>query len=251
MALFTWQTIALFPPANENVYPLIPINFIATLFLYNLQRLFYSSQSSDEKYHWYIANRRLLFTIMVLVLMLSFRFMWNYFLDNYKMLAYYLGLGLVSLLYFLPPFPLRKIGVLKPILITTVFVFVGIVIPLDFNFSPDSLKFMAAQFLFILGLCILFDIRDMAYDAVKQIKTIPVILGAKTTRIIVIGLIHAYTVLMAFTNIKGLTAPYITIFFLGNLLTLFASPNRANLYYGFLIDGLIVIQGILIVGMFF
>lgn len=246
VALFTWQTLAVFMPINEEAYNLILVNFIATFVLYNAQRLFYSAKNEEEvKYAWYNKNRRLLFTLIVLLIMLCFNFLWRFLTGNHQILIYYFCFGLFSLLYFLPPLQLRRIGVLKPFFIAVVYVAVGIIIPLNKELNYQALIYSVAQFLFIAALCLLFDIRDLDFDRSKGIKTIPVLIGEKYTRIVVLGIMHAYIGLIVFIDNKIIITPAVVAFCLTVVLTLFASSRRSNFYYLGLVDGVIIAQGAL------
>ena len=167
----TLQTSLFFNTIN-SIYEYVIINFIATFILYNLQRLYYSAKDdTNPKYLWYIKNRRLLFTIIVLILLLSFNFLWEFFIINLQHLVIYSSLSIISVLYFLPPIQLKKYGVLKPFLISLVFITIAILIPLNFKITQQVIIYTLAQFFFISGLCVLFDIRDVESDKLNKIKT--------------------------------------------------------------------------------
>ena len=182
----TLQTFLFFNTLN-SIYEYVIINFIATFILYNLQRLYYSAKDdTNPKYLWYVKNRRLLFTIIVLILLLSFNFLWEFFITNISHLVIYSSLSIISVLYFLPPIQLKKYGVLKPFLISLVFITIAILIPLNFKITQQVIIYTLAQFFFISGLCVLFDIRDVENDKLNKINTIPLLLSLNKTKIIAV-----------------------------------------------------------------
>jgi 1,4-dihydroxy-2-naphthoate octaprenyltransferase len=246
VALFTFQVSFFFDMTALDTIPFVIINFTATFVMYNLQRLYYSSQQPESaKYIWYQKNKRLLFTLMVLLLVLMFKFIFYFLLENLSILFSYLGLSLLSILYFLPPFQLKKYGLLKPFLIGFVFVATCIVLPIFFSktgyFSPAGFLYMLGQFCFISALCVLFDVRDVTADREKNIVTWPIKFGLKRAKIvcIILFVIYLSQILIAPQN----TAISISfIFILGIVVAFFSSLKRHNYYYLFLVDGLIIVQ---------
>ncbi len=242
----TLQTAIIFNQSN-SIYEYAIINFIATFILYNLQRLYYSAKyDTNPKYVWYTKNRRILLTIIVLLLLLSFNFLWAFFITNIKHLLIYSSLSIISILYFLPPIQLKKYGVLKPFLISFVFVTIAILIPLNFKVTQPILIYTLAQFFFISTLCVLFDIRDIETDKLNTIKTIPLILGIKKTKIIAIVLVSSYLILIFFLQINYLNFSVVLVFSLALIITALSSVKRNNYFYLLMVDGLIIAQYLLI-----
>jgi 4-hydroxybenzoate polyprenyltransferase len=245
VALFTWQTLIIFPVSDEEAPVRIIINFISTFVLYNLQRLYYSAKLTDDKYSWYNANRRLVFTLIILLLGISFNFMWHFFANHKMALVAYAVLSLLSLLYFLPPFQLRRFGVLKPFLIALVFVFIGIAMPIDFLISNNSLLYIAGQFAFITALCVLFDIRDVENDKKNNTNTFPVKYGEVKTKIFVGLLLLIYLGFSLAIKNNALLVSSLITFIISAALTFFANSKKHNLYYAVLVDGTIILQAVL------
>ncbi len=246
-ALFTWQTLIIFNVNNEEAPGFIVINFISTFVLYNLQRLYYSSKLNSNKYSWYNNNRKLIFTLIFLLVAFSFNFILHFFTENKKALVAYVALSALSLVYFLPPLELRRFGVLKPVVIALVFVFIGIAMPLDFIFDKISLCYVFSQLVFIAALCVLFDIRDADHDKNLNVSTFPVKYGEKKTKIFVYLLLVIYLVISLLLQNKELLISSIVTFIVAFTLTYFADSKKNNLYYAFLVDGVIILQALIVI----
>jgi 4-hydroxybenzoate polyprenyltransferase len=102
-----------------------------------------------------------------------------------KVIAVSVALGLLSLGYSLPilPFPQKKRlkdwGILKLILLALVWTCVTVLMPMfDYNksFEAYEVEFLL-RFVFMLPLCIAFDIRDMETDKENSIYTLPNAIG--------------------------------------------------------------------------
>lgn len=106
-----------------------------------------------------------------------------------KVIAISVGLGLLSLGYSLPvlPFPQKKRlkdwGILKLILLSLVWTCVTVLMPMfDYNksFRAYEVEFLL-RFVFMLPLCIAFDIRDMETDRENSIYTLPNAIGLQAS----------------------------------------------------------------------
>jgi len=243
IAFATLQTALLFSNNSEHIFSFILPNFIATFTLYNLQRLYYSAkQPNNAKYNWYNKNRRLIFTLIALSVFCSFNLLWDFFFENKKTLLAYGFLSLLSIFYFLPPIQLRKYGLLKPFIIAFVFSSVSIILPNLSKLNDVLLIYTAGQFCFIAALCVLFDIRDFAYDKESEFITLPIKYGvrkAKYTAVFLLMVYLASAILISQTN-------YLLVAILTSgislTLTIIASPSKHNYFYTLLVDGCIIVQ---------
>jgi 4-hydroxybenzoate polyprenyltransferase len=246
-AVFTAQTFFVFFGDEDPALDLILINFIATFILYNLQRLYFSAGDLvHAKYAWHTRNRRLLFTLVFLLIALSFNFVWNFFALHSRVLAAYALLSVFSLLYFLPPFRLRKYGCLKPFFISLVYVFVGVLIPCKFRHGGPYVLYALGQFTFIAALCILFDIRDYAHDKALKMSSFPVKFGERKTKMLALALLLVYLFCSVLVQHRALMISSIITFILSAVLTVLANERRHNYYYAYLVDGTIIVQGLLL-----
>ena len=247
VAFATLQTALVFSNNSERIYSFILPNFIATFVLYNLQRLYYAAkQPNNAKYNWYNKNRRLIFTLIILAMFCSFNYLWDFFIENIDCLVAYSILTLLSLFYFLPPIQLRKYGLLKPFIISSVFICTTNLLPLLYNLNMAVWLYAFGQFCFITALCILFDIRDVEHDKKSNFITLPIKFGLTKAKYISIFLLLVYLA----SAICSLQAPYFTTAIItasvAVLLTVIAKPSRHNYFYVFLVDGCIIFQFILL-----
>ncbi len=247
-AALTLQTAYIFLETEILIHEYVLINFIATFCLYNLQRLYYSSkQEGDVKYFWYARNRKFIFTLIVLLLLVSFNFLLDFFIKNKSHLIVYSLLASLSLLYFLPPLQLKKYGILKPFLIGFVFVVIAILIPLNFIVTQQILLYTLGQFFFISALCILFDIRDVVTDKEKNINTFPVLIGLKNSKIIILILCSCYLILNDVLWIHKFILSTHIIFCISCIVTIISNPKKNNYFYLIVVDGLLLLQAVIIV----
>lgn len=96
------------------------------------------------------------------------------------------GLAVLSFAYFIPMLPgkrkrLRDFGLLKIVLLTTIWTAVTAVLPmLVANVSIALWPWeVLLRFVFIFALCILFDIQDIETDAGHNIATLPTRIGER------------------------------------------------------------------------
>lgn len=243
----TFQTALVFSNNSERIYSFILPNFIATFVLYNLQRLYYAAKQPDNvKYNWYNKNRRLIFTLIILTLFSSFNFLCDFFIEDLKIAAGYSILALLSLFYFLPPLQLRKYGLLKPFIISFVFICTTTLLPLLNNLNMAVWVYAFGQFCFITALCVLFDIRDVDHDTELKFITVPIKYGVTKAKYISVFLLLVFLV----SAIFSIQTPYFTTAIItagiAILITVLAKPSRHNYFYVFLVDGSIIFQFILL-----
>lgn len=242
-AALTLQTNLIFEQTNPLIFEYTFINFSATFCLYNLQRLYYSAINPEAvKYTWYIKNRRLIFTLIILIIISSFNFLWDFFIENKMHLLIYSILSITSLIYFLPPIQLKKQGIIKPFLISAVFVLVAIIIPLDFKMNNKLFFYSLAQFCFTSILCILFDVRDASADRENGIRTIPVLVGLKKTKVICAILLISYFIIgTLFFSINYLIVVLCIVCAL-TIIIMFSNEKRNNYFYLIIVDGMLLLQ---------
>lgn len=247
VAVFTLQTAFIFTEISQNIFLFIISNFISTFVLYNIQRLYFSSKyPENKKYGWYAKNKRLLFTLIILLIISAFDVLFNFFLTNLATLTIYFTCSLLSLSYFLPPLQLRTFGFFKPFIISLTLVWIAVVLPLLNNLNYSSIIYIISQFLFIATLCIMFDIRDKETDKEMNITTIPVKTGVLNSKIFILILVALYFMSGFFWPIKNSVIITSIISFALILLTLFSKPSRHNYFYLFLVDGTIILQFIVL-----
>lgn len=232
------------------------LNFTAAFFLYNLQRIYQSTQpTTDERLLWYRKNKKWIFTIALLFILIFSQALLTIASDYYQGIIVYGMCGILSLLYFLPPFNLRKTKFLKQFAIAFIWVVVCIVIPFMYRnstytgltgFTKDVWLYILSQFCFISALCIPFDIRDFNKDKKEGTKSIPVALGIKASKIIAIGLIAIYFALAFFIEVRSLVIIRGLIAIISVIVISNANEKRHRYYFIYLTDGVILLQSLLL-----
>ncbi|MGE0569344.1 MAG: UbiA family prenyltransferase [Bacteroidia bacterium] len=232
-------------------------NFIATFSLYNIQRVYQSSVfSGTEKLSWYVKNKRLLFTLILVfcsLYLLVFIQQAQYFITG---LLLYIPVIALSLFYFVPPFSLRQKPYFKIFIIGLVWVYTSCFIPLLYEgidltgvavFSLSEWMYIIAQFLFISAICIPFDIRDINTDDQLGIKTLPVQLGVDLAKKIGMGMLVGY-ILLSQNIYQGIV--FAITGGLGIALIYYSQDKKHRYYFSILVDGLIILQFMLYVYLF-
>lgn len=240
--------------------------FFSTLFLYNLQRIVlsndYLKNPISKRHSWILENKTRLIVLSIIGLCGSF--LCILFLGT-KLFLIMLALGIISSFYFIPGIGLRKIPALKALLVSLVWAFAGVIVPSILNDTIGGgitlyrysvfLLFMERCF-FILSLCIVFNIRDIEHDSRSNVRTIPSIYGSKTgilaavSGIIITGILssllfyqHCYTLsnFLAMLVSLAITSAVIVSGYSTN-----SRSNRSEFHYIFTIDGMILLQAMLV-----
>ncbi|MBC8046284.1 MAG: hypothetical protein H7Y00_05770 [Fimbriimonadaceae bacterium] len=242
---------------------LIIFNGVSTFFTYMLIRVAaikrISNYETEERWEFFLKNIqfiRILTTLAFIVCCVLF-----FFLKREVQYALIVP-GIISVLYGIPLklsrklLRLRDVGVAKIFLISFVWAYIGSVLPV-INADEDFLNkgvwlLFAANFLFIFGITLPFDIKDLRIDAIHSVKTIPKLLGTESTytlsflSLFISGALHFY--LQRNISVTGInyTVP-IGVFMLITGLTIYLTRKKQNNFVFFgLLDGMILLQFLLI-----
>ncbi|NBV13335.1 MAG: hypothetical protein EBS07_04605 [Sphingobacteriia bacterium] len=139
--------------------------FFATLIIYNLYKLIpFSEFNSDNPSKKYVWINFIALGIGIIGLLYNYQgwlHLWGYLLIPL----------LATLIYFFPRFSfrwsrsIRKWVIAKPILLALVWVILTGVIPLvPIQLTPDLIIFLILRFVFLIDICLVFDIRDRLID---------------------------------------------------------------------------------------
>lgn len=247
-AAMAWQTFFLIH-ADVN-WLFIAFVFSATLALYNFPVFIPENFSAErsERHQWVRTNKKLLVILFLIasaaagLLSLSFPF---------KFILWFAPAALLALAYFFPQTQLRGIVLLKTLVVAFVWTCTTALMPLllisDFQFSEISRTVLLENFLFIFPLCLIFNVRDIEGDRQAGVQTIPIIYGVKFT----IGVCLAFFVLF---SALSFFSSQLHEFRIGLLISavvsagliLFASEKRSDYYYSLWVDGMILLQTIVI-----
>ncbi len=187
--------------------------FFATLFAYNFQRFLkitgeVSLKKNSERHVWIDRNQLTIQALSVLGLVgmtvFSIRIL------PFELMLASLPALLVVMFYTRKNEKLRairKLPFLKIFVISLVWTFTAAVVPLlliEWNWNSSSLIFLVLLFLFVMILCIPFDIRDRELDK-EQLKTLPVVLGVKGSKILSISLMMIIAIASLFLQVWSLS----------------------------------------------
>lgn len=239
-----------------HLFP-IPVNFVNNSYLifillsvylqYNVQRgyMINAGNVHSERSQWLLKHKKiLLYSValsLIIVLFLCNNLSWT-------SISIMIGAEILSTLYYLQPFNLRKHGYIKPVLISSVWVISCSLVPLIENqlLTPHSIWFLVSQFIFISVLCLLFDIKDAEHDYMSGVNTYANKFGIKVTKWFCVCLVvAAFICFYMFQNDLNSIIASVVLRSLVLLTIFFTNDKRHAFYYYLWVDGLLIIQAIL------
>jgi 4-hydroxybenzoate polyprenyltransferase len=183
---------------ETNILLGVPLNnfsfycfvFGATLVQYNLHYLLKKEAvPNSERLRWSQKNRMIhVIFLLTGILLILFSF-FSFHLEHFVILAL---LGCISVLYSFPFLPFGKkrrikdYGFLKIITLALLWTLVTVWFPVN-GWQTDHGLFafvFAKRFVFMLVLCLLFDVRDIEIDSKEYINTLAVVLGKKKSNLL-------------------------------------------------------------------
>lgn len=243
---------------NSHLIEYSLLVFFATLFVYNLQRIFYKSQK-DISLHsirrkWIFKNQT---SIKTLAFIGFIGVSTSFFFNDYKILFYLSPLLILSLAYFLPFIKLRKSPWLKLLTLVLVWTMVTAVVPILLSSSEAVTKLhllhIALRFFFMMAICIPFDLRDLLVDAADNVSTIPQLMGENKTRWFATGCMLSYILLIVLEFVFGMFN--VNIFYalllsalINTVIVFMSNTKRGEYFYVAGIDGTMILQGVLLMG---
>lgn len=237
--------------------------FCITLFTYNFQRIVRFSPNNLEKQSlrnsWIIESKKGLGFLVIISGIASVVFLPFLKLRSLWVL---LPLGFIAIFYAIKVFPfkgekiaLREIRFSKIFLITITWVGATVWFPLlqselYGSISEEVIIATLQRFIFIFAITIPFDIRDMKYDRPEQ-GTFPQIFGIKRSIKIATILLFIFCFLSyyQFANVFIEEGSFFALLISGFSTIYFVSKTKFNspeMFYTGLLDGTMIIQGILI-----
>ncbi|TAF44386.1 MAG: hypothetical protein EAZ51_06000 [Sphingobacteriales bacterium] len=250
-ALLTYTLLGLAPS-----YTLCAFLFLATLCMYNCSLLFYKpfgfKTSEHKRIRWFFAHQQL---NILITLTASLTLIPLFFTLTLIVQVFIFFLAIVSIAYLLPvikvqnqSFSLRSIVGLKLFLIAAVWVLSVNLLPLLQSQTSipkrETILLLLPQFIFFMVIALQFDVRDIHYDGVQHLKTIPTKYGLKKTLKISVFLIIVGILILFSLNYKEFGS-YIFANLVSHLVLacLILKPTFKNhpSYYFFL-DGMLILQ---------
>jgi len=252
----TYQTFLLY---NYQVnYTLLAFVGCGTVCSYNFHWLLTPAPATTaSKAHWHFKHRFLHISLTTIGLIGA-----GYF--GIHLLTYWpwlLSIAFITFLYSAPklPFPifhqLQKIAVAKTAFLTLVWTYVTGILPLVVNTNDWSWAqhlYIFNRFFLIYAICILFDNRDKESDRQQGIRSLVTTITDK-------GISVLFWSSIAVTLLSNIAIFYfftisVAITFLVPLLILISlniplNKTESDYYYYFVLDGLMMLSGLLLIFM--
>jgi len=228
--------------------------YASTLFTYNIQRLFKASEYLGPqilgRHRWIWEHRPVLHVLTVLSGCVALVCL---FYVPFGFLLWLLPSGFISALYFIPFYRtggrwkrLRDVPLLKINLVAFTWAWTLVAAPaLVFQKPVEGWwALLVFEFFFCFGVTVPFDIRDSQHDRSEGTRTFVSEWGVARVRwFSIVSLLTGLLPLLwaGFPLAVGLAFVFLVL--AAGVSVLFASETRDELYYGFWLDGLIVVQG--------
>ncbi|WP_066759823.1 UbiA prenyltransferase family protein [Crocinitomix algicola] len=249
-ACFSWQFYLIYElKPNLNI---ILFAFFGTILTYTFQRsvkIIQQTKLNNNRLIWMQSHPT---TVKIIIISSAIGLIitaLNVQPSTYLLLIF---AGLISVFYIvkLPGKTntnLRDVPGIKIFLIGLVWVSITTVLPY-LNLNSSTLKFpetlFFANLLYVIGITIPFDIRDIQLDETNK-KTIPQLIGIKPAiGLAILLVLFNLLLLLSVTNhsiwLLGINSIMATILLIGSI------KPRKDLYFSFLIDGLLILQPLLL-----
>jgi 4-hydroxybenzoate polyprenyltransferase len=179
-----------------------------------------------------------------------------------KTLLFLILMSIPALLYSIPIFTkgdrkmrLREMLFFKMPLLAFVWAFSTVIIPAVDSGIPITSVFLWFQFIsrlcFIFALCIPFELRDVEFDSANQVRTIPVVYGARFTRVLGISVIAAEIIIHHTANwYRLISFNILTALDVSSLIALvwilFDARLKSKYFYKLMVDGTMIIRYLLL-----
>ncbi len=220
--------------------------FFSTLLLYNFQRLFFSKKyftaSKSSRHQWIVKNKKLLIGICLISVVFVLYFFLS--LKRDEKIALIL-IGLLSLSYFMPGLNLRRIPGLKASFLAGMWTIVTLVFPLWMYRQEMDLALIGERFLFMLPLCIIFNVRDIAFDRDSGIRTLPVLIGIQKTKSICLLLLLFFCILVLRNGIDAESSALCLSALITGWMIQGVRMDSKEMYYAFFLEGTIALHSAL------
>lgn len=244
LTLFFYQLFSI----PLNYYYLFVIS--STLVLYPLHRLYGAHKATHPVLAQRVALQNQQFTIGLVSIALGAT-IYCFWQLPFSIIMLTLPLSLVAIGYSLPLIywnnkwvKLREIPAIKVAFIALVVTATCCSLP-SYFFTPlpigEVISISIATFLFILGITIPFDIRDIAIDQKFQLKTLPIFLGVSKAKKLSGAALIVSTIIVGtsygFTNLfySWTITCTITIWLISKI-----SVNRSRVFYALAFEGALI-----------
>lgn len=231
--------------------------FSFTFFTYNGQRLYrlnkkiVQPKNLGERLRWIIKHQTVL---TIATTLFGFIGLTSSFFVNPYCFIILIPMGGLSIFYVVPLIPfykkspsLRDIPYLKIIVIGITWAIAVVWLPMVdtkyyIGMNSSILLFSILQvFLFVFAITIPFDVRDVNFDKLNQLKTIPQLIGNKNAVVFSELLLVGSILLLYFLPIGS----YIYPLLIGHIITMliigFTTEKRNEIFFAGLVEGTVII----------
>ncbi|MDX5427522.1 MAG: hypothetical protein LPK46_04855 [Bacteroidota bacterium] len=244
-------TMLTFLQTGTVMIPYLIFSFLGTFVIYNYARAFEPSEDSltvaNPIRSWMVHHSTGLLVMTFLAVPVI---LWIVLGFSFSSWGWLVAAAVISLAYPLPIQPQKRGGVryqqgIKIFAIAFVWVIVTYILPLiESGITPDLDHALGAteRFLFIIGITIPFDIRDMKDDD-RELSTLPMILGVGGARFLAIACLVGAMILLSLRQwyfgawpLGSFYAQVVALFF-AIILVRGSNDQRDDLYFSFLLEG--------------
>ena len=254
-ALMVYQTYFLFLQKTINFH-LQAFVFFATICSYNFHWMLTPANKTASEINSGIDRHKKFHFLFYLVSLFPVGWLFFYFSSYW---LWFCVAAVLTFLYSAPkiafkPFQwLKKIAIGKTIFLSFVWTYVTAILPIiveKSTFTTEILLYITGQFFFIFSLCILFDYRDKQDDINEGIRSLVIYFNERGINMLfftAIILAAASFILLALSaqdsrNILVSLIPLGIVAFLYNP----AKKDFSDYMYYFVLDGMLMVPGILI-----
>ncbi|HET6723122.1 MAG TPA: UbiA family prenyltransferase [Chitinophagaceae bacterium] len=252
--VMVYQTYALIINKPPDFH-LAAFVFFSTICSYNFHwALTPNSIAPSQRLQWEAKHKRhhLLLSIIGLTGAGIFFF---YLKDKW---FYILPSAILTFLYSAPkiPYPLfqllKKIAIGKTIFLAAIWTYVTAALPvlIEGSFSEKAILFCIGQFFFIYAICILFDFRDKEDDKADGIRSMITYFNEQGVNALFLISISIFIVLSLLLQRTGVAWPNILLLIFPSLpligLFNYSKRNFSDYLYYFVLDGLMMLSGLLL-----
>lgn len=219
--------------------------FLSTYLQYNIQRGYMVNETNvhTSRSQWILKHRKFLLYSIFISLGILLLLCWNL---SWTVIGVMTVAEVLATLYYMPPFNFRKYGYIKPFLIGMVWAISCAFVPLYENqmLTREAWMFILAQFTFVSGLSVLFDIKDSLSDQLAGVHTYANALGDGFTKCFASGLFIISALLFYKMNPANLTSTYLNALCMlfSIMIGFLSSQKKHSFYYYLIVDGLMIVQ---------
>jgi 4-hydroxybenzoate polyprenyltransferase len=251
---------------RPQLHPYLFLIFFATLFEYNLHRLITiltNKKAINSDKHSWVKKHLKLFYVLVTISIIGFCV--TVLQAKKEVLLTLAPIAVLTLFYSTPiskraeaTLRLRQIPFLKIFLISFVWSVATTLLPIiesekTFN-HIHILVILLERFLFIFAITVPFDIRDMVADESAGLKTLPLLVGERKSIVLAAGALFLF-LLISFVHYSFTNQLFLFLAFAVSCLTTLIflidkNTKRLPLYYYGILDGTMLLQGLLVIGFY-